>query len=244
MELSFLREWKKKRKKRLQPDNKNYPIIIHERGFYKFQEKGNDGKMITGSEILKRVNEGTIQITDFDIKRLNPNSYNLRIGDKIGYYPMNEYCEYAYSDFERKHPIYYLDTMRKNTMKYVPIPEDGLVITPGLLYLANTMETVTCGDLIPSLSGRSSMARLGVEIHRTAGFGDIGASMKWTLEITVIHPVKIYPGQELCQIYFEIPQGDTDIKYIGKYQYADGIVPSKSYLDAVKEFGKSQYDLD
>ena len=126
------------------------------------------GKMITGSEILKRVKEGTIQITDFDMKRLNPNSYNLRIGDKIGYYPMNEYCEYAYSDFERKHPIYYLDTMRKNTTGWL---SSSTVYTPAPKVTANTdTDTmVTATDMamatVPTVTG---MTRTKNKKHRHA----------------------------------------------------------------------------
>lgn len=187
--------------------------------------------MITGSEILKLVNDGAITITNFDPSRLNPNSYNLRVGHTIGYYPMTEYHEFSIADVDKTMPLYYLDSRKKNKMEYVEIPEDGIILTPGLLYLASTMERVNAGNLIPALSGRSSMARLGVEVHRTAGFGDIGADMKWTLEITVIQPVKIYPEQELAQIYFEPPHGAQDIRYNGKYQHADGIVPSRSYLD-------------
>lgn len=186
--------------------------------------------MLTGKEIECLVGTGQIVITDFDPKRVNPNSYNLRIGDEIGYYPMNEYHEYAAADKGKEYPVYYLDSRKENTLEILKIPDDGVILTPGLLYLASTMEQVTANGVIPCISGRSSIARLGLEIHRTAGFGDIGADMKWTLEITVVQPVKIYPRQELCQIYFEYPDGEFE-NYKGKYQGSDGIVKSRSFLD-------------
>nr|DAS58551.1 MAG TPA: dCTP deaminase dUTPase [Caudoviricetes sp.] len=186
--------------------------------------------MLTGKEIKRLIGTGQINISDYDEKRVNPNSYNLRIGNKIGYYPMNEYHEYASHDIDHEYPIYYLDSKKENEMEVVTIPDDGIILTPGMLYLASTMEKVKADGVIPCISGRSSMARLGIEIHRTAGFGDIGADMKWTLEITVVHPVKIYPGQELCQIYFEYPDGEYE-NYHGKYQGSETLVKSRSFMD-------------
>jgi deoxycytidine triphosphate deaminase len=55
---------------------------------------------------------------------------------------------------------------------------------------------------VPMLEGRSSTGRLGLFIHVTAGFGDIGFAGFWTLEIFCVQPVKIYPDVEICQIYY------------------------------------------
>ena len=200
--------------------------------------------MLTGQEILNLVNNGEIRITPFNEKQLNPNSYNLKIGDTISYYPsVLETFEKPFFEKEdnnkcipdimihRNFEDTYLDSKRDNYLKTVKIPEDGIILKPGILYLANTEETTYAGNLIPCLSGRSSFARLGMEIHRTAGFGDIGVDLQWTLEITVVHPLKIYPHQEICQIYFEKPDGDTNIKYNGKYQNSKGTIGSRSFLD-------------
>lgn len=199
--------------------------------------------MLTGAEILKRVKAGDIRISDFDAKRLNPNSYNLRISNKIAHYRMFEIITpkfiddgsscYGYyiarTSFIEYGPCEFIDSKEENEIVEEEIPEDGYILYPGVLYLGSTIESTWAKDLIPAIDGRSSTGRLGIEIHRTAGFGDIGFEGTWTLEITAVHPVKIYPGQELCQIYFEKPDGDTSITYKGRYQNQDGIVASRMY---------------
>ena len=198
--------------------------------------------MLTGTEILKRVGDGDIRISDFDIKRLNPNSYNLRISNKIAYYkqfmidrPSEDAIKCRTNNYViRPHFVTYspgdfIDSKKENPIIEEEIPEDGYILYPGILYLGSTMESTWAKDLIPAIDGRSSTGRLGIEIHRTAGFGDVGFEGTWTLEITAVHPVKIYPGQELCQIYFEKPDGDTSITYKGRYQNQDGIVASRMY---------------
>lgn len=200
--------------------------------------------MLTGAEILKRVGAGDIRISDFDLKRLNPNSYNLRISNKIAHYKLftveNPWIEFKgpgdLTSIYRKQenfilygPNEFIDSRKENEIVEEEIPEDGYILYPGVLYLGSTIESTWAKDLIPAIDGRSSTGRLGIEIHRTAGFGDIGFEGTWTLEITTVHPVKIYPGQELCQIYFEKPDGDTSITYKGRYQNQDGIVASRMY---------------
>lgn len=170
--------------------------------------------MLTGAEIIRLHNEGIIQISDFDESRVNPNSYNLRLSNKLLIY---------------KNDV--IDTKKDNETEKIIIPESGYVLQPHVLYLGSTIERTYAGNLIPCISGRSSVARCGIEIHRTAGFGDVGFDGTWTLEITVVHPVRIYPGQELCQIYFEYPDGETSIHYKGKYQNQSGPVASRFYKD-------------
>lgn len=170
--------------------------------------------MLTGTEIIRLHNEGIIQISDFDESRVNPNSYNLRLSNELLIY---------------KNDV--IDTKKDNETEKIIIPESGYVLQPHVLYLGSTIERTYAGNLIPCISGRSSVARCGIEIHRTAGFGDVGFDGTWTLEITVVHPVRIYPGQELCQIYFEYPDGETSIHYKGKYQNQSGPVASRFYKD-------------
>lgn len=170
--------------------------------------------MLTGAEIIRLHNEGVIQISDFDESRVNPNSYNLRLSNELLIY---------------KNDV--IDTKKDNETEKIIIPESGYVLQPHVLYLGSTIERTYAGNLIPCISGRSSVARCGIEIHRTAGFGDVGFDGTWTLEITVVHPVRIYPGQELCQIFFEYPDGETSIHYKGKYQNQSGPVASRFYKD-------------
>lgn len=170
--------------------------------------------MLTGAEILKRVKEGSIIISDFDESKLNPNSYNLTLSNMIMTY-VNEA----------------LDLKKDNETITRIIPEEGMLLVPGKLYLASTNEYTECEDLIPKIDGRSSLGRLGIFVHATAGFGDVGFVGTWTLEITVVHPVIIYPNIEIAQIYYELPNGDTSIRYNGKYQNQKEPTKSKLYKE-------------
>lgn len=172
--------------------------------------------MLTGSEIKRLVNNGSLVIEPFNEDQINPNSYNLTLADTLLVY-------------DGENPI--LETKKPNPTKKLIIPEHGIVLQPGILYLGSTVEYTKCGKYIGCIDGRSSIGRLGVQIHLTAGFGDIGFEGKWTLEISVIHPVRIYAGMQICQIYFESPEGDTDILYHGKYMNQDAPKESHSFED-------------
>lgn len=170
--------------------------------------------MLTGSEIIKRVEDGRITITPFDKNRVNPNSYNLTLFKELKIYSSN-----------------ILDMKKEAQTITKEIPEEGMLLLPGNLYLGRTNEFTACKDLIPCLDGRSSIGRLGINVHATAGFGDIGFEGTWTLEISVIKPVIVYPDVEICQIYYYEPVGDTDIKYSGKYKNQFDIGESRMYQD-------------
>lgn len=173
--------------------------------------------MLTGAEIVRRQIEGDIVIEPWDEKKVNPNSYNLTLNDKLFVYD----C-----------PV--LDSRKNNPAREIIIPEEGYTLVPGVLYIGSTNEYTEAKDLIPQLDGRSSTGRLGIQVHVTAGFGDVGFKGKWTLEITVIHPVIVYPNMEICQISYFKPDGPTYIQYNGKYQNQDGAIPSKMYEDLSK----------
>ena len=111
-----------------------------------------------------------------------------------------------------------LDPKKDNPVIDIEIPEEGYILRPGVLYLGTTEEYTETIGLIPNIDGRSTTGRLGIEIHRTAGFGDNGFKGKWTLEITVTHPVIVYAGMEIGQIYYEEINGDSSMTYNGKYQ--------------------------
>ena len=68
------------------------------------------------------------------------------------------------------------------------------MLSPHQLYLARTAERTVTHNLVPQIEGRSSVGRLGLFVHVTAGFGDVGFSGYWTLEMFAVHPVRIYPG--------------------------------------------------
>jgi len=111
------------------------------------------------------------------------------------------------------------------------IPEDGLLLEPQKLYLGRTIERTATDKYVPMLEGRSSVGRLGLFIHITAGFGDIGFDGFWTLEIFCVQPIRIYSDLEICQIFYHTIDGDYDLYRSKKYQGNEGVQPSKLYKD-------------
>lgn len=155
-----------------------------------------------------------IIITPFDEKKINPNSYNLSLADELLVYEQEE-----------------LDMKKPNPTKRLVIPEEGLLLEPNRLYLGRTNEFTRTDRYVPMLEGRSSTGRLGLFIHVTAGFGDIGFAGYWTLEIFCVQPVRIYPNVEICQIYYHDIDGEYDLYSSGKYQNNSGIQASLMYKD-------------
>jgi dCTP deaminase len=172
--------------------------------------------ILSGCEINKR-RGGDIIIEPFCPAQLNPNSYNLRLHNEL----------LVYTD-----PV--LDMKQPPHTANLTIPEDGLVLEKGRLYLGRTCEHTTTNNLVPMLEGRSSIGRLGLFIHVTAGFGDVGFSGFWTLEMFCIQPIKIYPGVEICQIFYHTIEGEHQDYSSGKYQGNSGIQPSMLYRDFIK----------
>lgn len=169
--------------------------------------------ILSGKEILKHMGKEII-ITPFDEKRINPNSYNLSLADDLLVYEQDE-----------------LDMKKPNPTKRIVIPEEGLLLEPNRLYLGRTNEFTRTDRYVPMLEDRSSTGRLGLFIHVTAGFGDIGFAGYWTLEIFCVQPVRIYPNVEICQIYYHDIDGEYDLYSSGKYQNNSGIQASLMYKD-------------
>ncbi|MBR2256322.1 MAG: dCTP deaminase [Blautia sp.] len=195
--------------------------------------------ILTGQQIKWAQEQGYLSISDFDEKRLNPNSYNLRLADELMVYGA---ADVSFRPLGMRDGIIYpheLDMKKQLPTVTFRVPEEGYTLEPGILYLGRTMEYTETHKFVPMLEGRSSVGRLGISIHSTAGFGDIGFCGYWTLEISCVEPVVIYPGVEICQIYYHtigpdcdiwIPDGDNKniMKYeeSGKYQKNTGIQPS------------------
>ncbi len=123
-----------------------------------------------------------------------------------------------------------LDMKEKNSLITFNIPETGYVLRPGVLYLGRTVERTKTDKFIPMIDGRSSIGRLGIWIHVSAGFGDIGFDGTWTLEITAIEPVRIYPNVEIGQVCFHKPYGDIENLYRGRYYKQEDATESRFYL--------------
>ena len=118
-----------------------------------------------------------------------------------------------------------------NPTRHITIPPEGLVLEPGRLYLGRTNEFTRTDKYIPMLEGRSSTGRLGLFVHVTAGFGDVGFAGCWTLEIFCVQPVVIYPDVEICQISYYDIDGEYDLYQSKKYQNSREIRPSQMFMD-------------
>ena len=169
--------------------------------------------ILSGKEIESRINDEII-IDPFDKNRINPNSYNLSLHNELIMY---------------KNSL--LDMKKDNEIEKLKIPSNGLVLEANRLYLGRTVEYTETKNLVPMLEGRSSIGRLGLFVHVTAGFGDVGFKGFWTLEIFCIQPIKIYPNVEICQVYYHTLEGSHEDYTSGKYQDNQGIQPSLLYKD-------------
>ena len=175
--------------------------------------------MLTAAAIMSAVENEEIMISDFSTERLNPHSYNLRLSPKLLRYTSHN-----------------LDLFKENPVEEVEISKEGYLLRPDEFYLGSTIESTYTPKHIPCIDGRSSIARLGIFVHVTAGFGDIGFNGRWTLEIVVAKPIVIYPEIEIAQIYFENPEGIIlpEYTYHGKYQNAEDVMASKMYIERNK----------
>ena len=172
--------------------------------------------ILSGREIKKRLGKD-IRIDPFHEEQLNPNSYNLRLHNQL----------LSYTGAE-------LDMRINNPTRQINIPQNGLMLYPGRLYLGRTMEYTETHGAVPMLEGRSSIGRLGLFIHVTAGFGDVGFKGYWTLEIFCVQPIIIYPDVEICQLYFHEVSPDHLEYTEGKYQENHEIQASMLYKDFEK----------
>jgi dCTP deaminase len=169
--------------------------------------------ILTGPEIKRRLG-ADIKIEPYEERLLNPNSYNLRLHDELLVYTNRN-----------------LDMRTPNPCETLRIPEEGILLEPGRLYLGRTLEYTETFNLVPMLEGRSSIGRLGMFVHVTAGFGDVGFKGYWTLEISCIQPIRIYAGVAICQIFYHQIVGDIIEYRSNKYQNNREIQPSMLYKD-------------
>jgi dCTP deaminase len=164
--------------------------------------------VLSGHEIESQLG-ADIVIDPFDASRLNPNSYNLTLHDEVMVYEE-----------------VVLDMRKANRVRRMSIPPDGLVLQPNRLYLGRTAERTETHNLVPMIEGRSSIGRLGLFVHVTAGFGDVGFCGYWTLEMFAVQPVRIYAGVAICQIFYHDIRGAFTEYCSNKYQNNCDIQPS------------------
>jgi dCTP deaminase len=159
--------------------------------------------MLTGDEILKQVKEGNISISPFRTTQLQANSYDVRLGKTIVVVPRDQTLD-----------------VKKPILRHFPVElpaQHGYVLQRHNCYLAATEESIRADNFIMELEGRSTLARYFLSVHQTAGFGDIGFCGHWTLELVPAIDIRVYPGIRIAQISFHRPEGETNIRYGGRY---------------------------
>ena len=169
--------------------------------------------ILSGLEIEKNLGKNII-IEPYNKKQLNSNSYNVKLHNKLLVY---------------KNDI--LDMKVNNEVEEIIIPESGYTLQPNQLYLGRTVEYTKTDNYVPMIEGRSSIGRLGIFIHITAGFGDVGFAGYWTLEIFCIKPIIIYPNVEIDQLYYHTIDGEYEEYTSTKYQNNTDVQPSMLYKD-------------
>ena len=166
--------------------------------------------------ILAAINAGEIVIDPFDRGSLGTNSYDVHLGETLLTYastkPRTEVECWVDEDGYQQTARVLLDAKREQPVREHAIGPEGFVLVPGKVYLAVTQEYTETRKHVPFLDGKSSIGRLGIFIHCTAGRGDVGFSGHWTLEIVVAQPVRVYAGMPIGQlIYFET--GEVEVPY-------------------------------
>lgn len=169
--------------------------------------------ILTGNEIKKRLNK-EIFIEPFNPEQVNPNSYNLSLFDELMLYTED-----------------ILDPKKENKIQTITIPKEGYVLEHGKVYLARTFEYTKTFNLVPMIIGRSSLGRLGLAVHVTSGFGDVGFCGYWTMQLTCVQRIKIYSGMKICQIFYNTVCGDTTDYSSDKYQNSSDIIASKIFRE-------------
>lgn len=149
--------------------------------------------------ILKEIEQGSIIIEPFDPECLGTNSYDVHLGKYLATY---------------KNRV--LDAKLHNEIDHFEIPKSGFVLQPHTLYLGVTLEYTETHKHVPFLEGKSSTGRLGIDIHATAGKGDVGFCNTWTLEISVAQPVRIYAGMPIGQLIYFVVDGEIETMYNAK----------------------------
>jgi len=152
--------------------------------------------ILSDKRILEEMNKGTIKITPFVREQLGSNSYDVHLGSTLAVYKDGE-----------------LDARKHNEIEFFEIPEEGFVLQPDRFYLGVTQEYTETHVHVPFLEGKSSTGRLGIDIHATAGKGDVGFCGNWTLEISCKQPVRVYKFMPIGQLIYFPVEGEIEVKY-------------------------------
>ena len=177
--------------------------------------------------IRAAIESGSIQIDPYEESHVQPSSVDLRVGDGF-----RVFVNHKYSEIDPRSP-------QDDLTQLVEVGEDAFMLHPGEFVLGSTLERVKLGnDVVARLEGKSSLGRLGLLIHSTAGFVDPGFEGHITLELSNVAtlPIAIYPGMKIGQISFyqmttsaDFPYGSPELG--SKYQGQSGPTASRSHRD-------------
>lgn len=152
--------------------------------------------ILSDLKILEAIEQGLILIDPFRKECLGTNSYDVHLGKYIS----------VYTDHE-------LDARKHHSIIETEIGPEGFLMMPGKLYLGVTEEYTETLHTVPFLEGKSSIGRLGIDIHATAGKGDVGFCNYWTLELSCVQPVRIYYGMPIGQLIYFTVEGEIERTY-------------------------------
>jgi len=184
--------------------------------------------LLSDRDIQAEIAAGRVQLEPFDTAMVQPSSVDVRL-DR--FFRVFENHRYPHIDPAAEQP--------ELTRMVEPAGDEPFILHPGEFALASTYEVVTLPDDVAGrLEGKSSLGRLGLLTHSTAGFIDPGFSGHVTLELSNVAtlPIKLWPGMKIGQLCLfrlsspaEHPYGSA--KYGSRYQGQRGPTPSKSFLN-------------
>jgi dCTP deaminase len=178
--------------------------------------------------IREAIEDGLIQIDPFEPGSVQPSSIDLRVGNGF-----RVFVNHRYSQIDPRDP-------QPDLTQLIEVGEgEPFMLHPGEFVLGATYERVKLGnDVVARLEGKSSLGRLGLLIHSTAGFIDAGFEGHITLELSNVAtlPIAIYPGMKIGQVSFYRMTTEADRPYgsptLGsKYQGQSGPTPSRAHQD-------------
>lgn len=197
--------------------------------------------ILSDTAIIAAMRSGDIVIDPFWIDQLGGNSYDVRLASVLLVYETEanaltaggwssniigpELCgSYETQTTPEARPFVPLDSSTEPSVIKVEITDTGIILVPGILYLASTIEYTETHKYVPYLDGKSGVGRLGISVHATAGRGDVGFCGHWTMEISVVEPVRVYAGMPIGQLTYHAVEGKVQRRYDTK--------PGASYTDA------------
>lgn len=169
--------------------------------------------ILTGNEIHRMVKAGKIVIEPYNPALLEPNSYGFHLGSRIAVY-----------DDE------IVDVRRPLTGHEYEIGSEGFMFEPGRFYLGHTAERFGGVTFASEIYANLSTALCGTFIQTSAPLGHSGAVIRWTLEITVVHRVRLYAGIRIGKVCFWENYGKAE-PYTGRYAGSQSVVASRIFQD-------------